>query len=154
VTALGEACFADSALEKVKFGDQLLVLPKRAFANTRLQAVALVATQRIDVRCFEGSPLTQVMWGRALVESGDWAFTTSGLTEVQVTDSVNVLGTSIFEDCTQLRRAAFGQGAVRVPELTFKGCRRLAQFARPPHVKSIGASAFSGCTSLCWRWTA
>jgi hypothetical protein len=37
---LGEACFADSGLERVKFGNELAVLPKRAIASTPLRMVA------------------------------------------------------------------------------------------------------------------
>jgi hypothetical protein len=148
VTGLGEECFANSSLEVVKFGDALSLLPKRAFAGTKLKSVKIVAAQKIGEQCFAESALMQITFGRGLVEIGEGAFAGTGIMGLEIPESVTVLGGGIFEACGELARAVLPGNTLRVPERTFRNCRRLTQFTYPPGVTCVGASAFSGCMSL------
>ncbi|MGN1032280.1 MAG: leucine-rich repeat protein, partial [Intestinibacter sp.] len=69
--------------------------------------------------------------------------------EVLFPKSLNILGTSAFENCTALEIVDIPSQIVNtIPKYCFKGCTNLKNIEIPVNVVSILQDAFSGCTSL------
>lgn len=74
-------------------------------------------------------------------------FTGSGITDIQIPDSVTKLGNA-FSGCTNLRTAKLSNNITNIPEHCFSGCTNLISITMPSSVTTIGNAAFMNCTSL------
>lgn len=81
------------------------------------------------------------------------AFSFSGLTEIEIPDSVKKIDGSwfdcgVFEGCENLTKVRFSNSMEKIPERIFDGCKKLKSFVVPYLVKKIGEEAFEDCTNL------
>ena len=72
----------------------------------------------------------------------------SGLTSIDIPDSVTTIGTSTFYGCKSLTSCTIGSGVTSIGEWAFNGCYSLTSIDIPDSVTSIGTSTFYGCKSL------
>ena len=83
------------------------------------------------------------------IKSLDWfAFRDTSLTEVYIPDTVESVGSSLFEGCSKLQKVHLPDHITAIPNRFFYGCTALTDFNFPKAVNSIEADAFKNCTSL------
>ena len=77
------------------------------------------------------------------VESGDIV---NG--SVTIPDSVTKIGSSAFEDCTELINVTIPDSVTKIGYSAFSGCTGLTSVTIPDSVTYIGTEAFDSCTGL------
>lgn len=128
---------------------------------------------RIGSRCFlNEDEMTSVTIPETITEISQLAFQGTGLTEVNIPDSVITIGPDVFKECTSLKtvrlpkiqnedwdgRELFSgcsslqtlmipDGWTFIPSWMCKGCTSLASVSIPESVTEI-RNAFNGCVSL------
>ncbi len=70
------------------------------------------------------------------------------LTEFTIPDGVAAIGSSAFEDCTNLKAITFPPTVTKIGSWAFAGCSSLKSILLPKKVQEIGASAFADCICL------
>ena len=76
-------------------------------------------------------------------------FASSGITSLQAPDTITY-GADVFVNCTALTNAALSAGVKTIGKSAFQGCTALTAVGPTefPELISIGHNAFDGCTSL------
>lgn len=101
---------------------------------------------------FENSTMEALSFYDALyLETlGNCAFARcTSLQYVNITPSIQSMGTGVFDGCTSLGYARFRNGALTdIPAQTFYGCSALRTVVFDNEPTSIGSFAFANCTSL------
>ena len=72
----------------------------------------------------------------------------SGLTSIEIPNSVSVIGSGAFSGCSGLTSLTIGNNVTNIEGSAFSGCIGLTSIEIPKSVSIIGSSAFSGCNSL------
>ena len=70
------------------------------------------------------------------------------LVSVKLPPSLEIIGSSAFEDCSALTSVILPDGVTEIGESAFSGCSALNSLNLPKGLKRIGASAFCGCEAL------
>lgn len=93
--------------------------------------------------------------GKMVTEIGDSAFANnmygnSMITEVVIPNTVEIIGKSAFENCTNLESIIFSEKSVlkTIDDSAFSGCTNIFNIAIPMQVEKIGNYAFANCTNL------
>ena len=93
--------------------------------------------------------LTVITENPASVENIDDAFAgCTGLTKIEIPDSVTEIGNSTFEGCTSLAEIKIPAYCTAIGDSAFADCSSLTELVIPENVRRIGNNAFAGCTSL------
>lgn len=92
--------------------------------------------------------LTDLTLPEGLEYISDSAITNSGLTHLEIPDSVTRLGSWAVQTCKNMTTARLGTGITNIPEGMFQGCTSLRSVNIPAGVSEIGAQAFNRCKSL------
>ena len=71
-----------------------------------------------------------------------------GLKQVNITNSIPVIGTGAFMQCPDLEAVAIGSGTERIGTNAFQGCTQLSAVRLGNGLKVIGKNAFYGCSGL------
>lgn len=79
---------------------------------------------------------------------GVYTFSNSALESINLPDSVQEIGKYAFEDCQCLTEAFLPASLYSIPNGLFKKCKNLAKIGFPIDLYEIGSSAFSGCKSI------
>ena len=162
-------------LTSVTLSKNLTVIPSGTFYRaTNLREIVIPASvERIEAEAFYGcSALTSVKFenGSKLSTIGDSAFYSSGITAIELPntlymigesafsysdlksivlpDSVTVLGSSCFRGCHELESATLPNRLTSIPDFTFTSCFSLQSFHISDAVESIGQDAFTNTASL------
>ena len=72
----------------------------------------------------------------------------SGLTSIEIPDSVTSIGDDAFRGCAGLANIEIPKSVTSIGEFAFYGCTGLTSIEIPDSVTSIGSYAFYGCTGL------
>lgn len=72
----------------------------------------------------------------------------SGLTTVNLPDTVQSIGNGAFSDCTDLRGIKLPEGLETIGQQAFCGCSGLEAIYIPGSVQSIGSNALESCPNL------
>jgi surface protein len=75
-------------------------------------------------------------------------FKGSGVTSVQMENSVTTIMADAFMSCAGLKSIQLSSGISEIPQNCFKGCSKLSAITIPANIKSIGYEAFRACSSL------
>ena len=94
------------------------------------------------------SALQSVTIPSTLTNLGYRTFAKSGLVSIDLPEGIDSISSSLFRDCTSLKRVVIPQGVTYIGYFAFYGCTSLEQVTIPESVSSIDICAFSGCTSL------
>ncbi len=120
-----------------------------AFENCDKLASADINCGEIGGGAFRGcKSLTSVTLGSAVKEIESSAFADSGITEIDIPDTVMTLEGSVFANCTSLESAEIGSGITSIPWSTFSGCDALREVIARGVLTEIGEKAFENCVSL------
>ena len=71
-----------------------------------------------------------------------------GCKNTVIPNSVTSIGSSAFEDCSNLSSITIPNSVTSIESHAFYGCKNLTSITIPSSVTSIGTSAFSGCDNL------
>ncbi|MCD7882732.1 MAG: leucine-rich repeat domain-containing protein [Lachnospiraceae bacterium] len=67
---------------------------------------------------------------------------------VEVPDSVEVIGASVFEDCAAITSVVLPESLLTIEAEAFARCRSLKTIRFPASLREIGCAAFSNCINL------
>ena len=80
---------------------------------------------------------------------GEWAFMScSGLTSIEIPDSVTSIGHSAFNKCRSLTSIDIPSGVTSIGNYAFGNCQNLTSIVIPDGVTAIGNSAFNSCSGI------
>lgn len=117
-------------LSTIKFGNGLISIGEFAFEScSKLNSCTLpTGLQRIENSAFKGS----------------------GITRIEIPNSVKELGSEVFAYCPNLSSVKLSSSisSKEVPAYSFKGCPRLFNVEIPDNFTSIGECAFNECEKL------
>ncbi|MCM1159531.1 MAG: leucine-rich repeat domain-containing protein, partial [Clostridium sp.] len=95
------------------------------------------------------SGLTGIEIPDSVTSIGDYAFSEcSGLTSIEIPDSVTSIGEFAFSDCSGLTSIEIPDSVTSIERGTFSDCSGLISIEIPDSVTSIGNNAFSVCSNL------
>ena len=119
------------------------------------------AKESIEVpQTYKGYPVTAIKQIRnlqktqtvilpmGLKEIGASAFYASSITSIVIPNSVETIGISAFENCTQLSEVTLPESLTAISSATFRSCFSLSKITLPSTVTSIGSEAFANCYAL------
>jgi len=94
--------------------------------------------------------LTTVEFSESMESIGDWAFQwCSNIENIVIPNSPNlVIESSVFENCSKLKKATIEAPLSKLPFGMFKYCTSLSEVILTAATIEIGESVFEGCTSL------
>ncbi|MCQ2159700.1 MAG: leucine-rich repeat protein [Bacteroidales bacterium] len=100
-----------------------------------------------DAFMFTG--LTRIEIPNSVTKIGNSAFAhCKGLSSIEIPDSVTKIEEGAFSSCTGLTSIEVPDSVTEIGKYTFCGCTGLTRIEIPDSVTKIGEDAFSGCTSL------
>lgn len=70
--------------------------------------------------------------------------------QVEIAETVTVLGESCFSNCELLREIIIPDGVKSIPGSAFRNCSSAEYISIPSTVKSIGTGCFYGCSSIIY----
>ena len=173
VQTIGVGAFWDCSLKTVTFGkDSQLEIIGDVFSDEITSIVIPANVQMIKARAFSGcSKLATVTFEKGSqlkTISGDYsnphyngAFSDcTALTSIEIPASVQTIEKVAFSGCSSLKTVTFEKGSQlqtigggyydsnSAPLGAFLHCRALTSIEIPASVKTIGATAFEGCSKL------
>ena len=154
VTSIGDAAFLSCLnLTTIKLPEGIESIGVQTFDKCRnLISIELPAgiTSIGEKAFFYCSSLTSVTFGEKslLTSIGEYAFSYTSLTSIEIPDSMTSIGNSAFSSCTSLTSIEIPDSVTSIGNSAFSGCTSLTSIEIPDSVTSIGNSAFSACTSL------
>ena len=155
VTSIYSGIFDDTALynDNANWDDGVLYINNHLIAARHEISgdyIIRPGTCTIAGSAFSGcTGLTSVDIPESVKEIGYNAFSNcTGLTSVTIPNSVAKIGDSAFSDCTGLISVSIGNGVNEISTAAFSGCTALLSVTIPSNVTMLRASAFYGCTSL------
>lgn len=99
--------------------------------------------------CFARTTLLRDIWiPSTVVEFARGVFYRSGLTSAYVPDTVRIMGTHVFQECSLLSSAIIMADIDQLPESTFLNTTALKDVYLREGIVNIGPYAFYGCTTL------
>lgn len=153
VTSIGEFAFWDTGWyynqqDGILYLDGCLIGYKGEKPTGEL--VIKEGTVGISANAFQNcSGLTSVNIPNSVLGIGNRAFEgCSGLPTITIPNKVSSIGIGAFRDCTDLLSAIIGNSVTNIGELAFDNCISLQSIDIPNSVTTIGHQAFSGCTGL------
>ena len=72
----------------------------------------------------------------------------NGLTEIEVPDTVTIIGEAAFVGCTEVERVILPETVQVIGEFAFFGCAALEELVLPTGELEVSATAFLGCPGL------
>lgn len=195
LTKLNNSMFSGSGLEKMDIPDSVVSIGNNVFSGTNLSTIAIPDSvtemgrsvfsncdllnsvtigkglKGIEDNMFNGcDALESINLPDNITYIGMLAFYHSGLTQIDIPDSVTSIGESAFARCAQLQKVNIGNGLAYVAQSAFSECdltelvignkvqkieiyaftdnKNLKTVTIPNSVTEIEYSAFAGCESL------
>lgn len=156
VVSIGASAFEGcTALSSIVFPDSLRTIGEKAFKSSGLASLDTKNVTQIDTDAFRACTLLEtVVFGSPLMSIGDTAFGESTNIRGTVTFGANLetIGTGAFSNSkivTLVFASGPGSGStVSIGASAFSGCTSLRSISMGNRVGSIGDSAFSGCTGI------
>lgn len=153
IEGIYECAFQHGQIKSVVFPETVNYVGHSAFNEcTMLESVEFKCEDaRIDGWAFGRSPkLAKVVLPSRLTKLDDWSiFEDDGqLESVELPDTVEVLGDSVFKKCRKLRKVTLGKSLKTIRHRAFNGCSRLESVTLPPTVEELGDGVFSYCPAL------
>ena len=120
------------------------------YGNSSLSSVSLNRNlTEIKYATFYNTGLIRVTIPRSLKSIGDYAFSNSNLTEVDLSNiNIDSIGHGAFHSIHGLSTLNLGDSVKVVGDYAFYGCDSVEEVTIPESVIYLGEDAFCGCTSL------
>ena len=148
---IGAYAFISTSIKKAIIPSGVSRIEEYAFSSCKkLRDVQLSkSTRRIGKGAFYGcQKLSTITFPNRLKEIGYEAFSQSGITEVIIPDSTEIIGSMAFSDCNSLTHVEIGDGVEIIEKWAFSNCKDLKDVVLGNGVVEIRDYAFTGCISL------
>ena len=151
---IGEGAFSGCAsLAIIKLPDELDKIGKLAFRDcVKLDQINIPEkVQIIEDGSFEGClSLRQVKFHRnsKIKQIGKYAFTCSGLVEIELPSDVEEIEESAFSSMPNLEKVTMGKRVVKIQDRAFYLCKRLKTVLLCSTLKYLGEGVFEECYDL------
>lgn len=127
----------------------LLHINNNAFASSSLTSIVIPASvQTIKASAFASSKITSLVFDN--IESsrlefiGNYAFQSTGITELNLPDGVIVIGTYAFNECRNLTSVVLPAALTELGNYTFQNCSSLSEIVMQENLANIGNNVFVG----------
>ena len=122
-----------------------IIIPETVSYNKKTYKVT-----EIGIQAFEDcTGLTAIEIPNSVTSIGSSAFEgCTGLTSIEIPNSVTSIGSSAFEGCTGLTSIEIPNSVTSINDNVFQNCTGLTSLTIPNSVTSIGSNAFYGCVNL------
>lgn len=97
---------------------------------------------------YETTALGSIDLPESLKNLGTYAFTSSGVTSVNIPSGVTSIGSNTFKDCSKLEFVTISGNITSIGTNAFQNCVSLKAIDLPDSLKTINSTAFSGCVLL------
>ena len=144
-------CDDQSVLTTVVLKNGVETIGARAFQNDKnLSSVSLSnSLTKIGESAFEFCyGLSAITLPNGLTTIGTQAFSRTGLTALDLPDSVKSVSREAFGDNSALEKVTLSAGMATLPALSFKNCTSLREVTIPASITTIASTAFDGCSKL------
>ena len=151
VTSIGEdafdGCSSLPVIDNIRYADIYLV---EAVDKTLSTYTIKEGTKFIGNHAFSGrTGLTSIEIPNSVTSIGDYAFADcTGLTSVTIPNSVTSIGEGAFEYCSGLTSVTIPNSVTSIGNMAFWYCSGLTSIEIPNSVTSIEDGAFADCTGL------
>ena len=150
VTSIGNRAFSFcSSLKSIVIPNSVVSIGVAAFEYSGLTYVSIPnSVKNIESEAFKYcEEIASVVIPNGII--GNSAFRScSGLTSVEIGDSVTSIGGSAFAYCRGLTSVEIGNNVTSIGGSAFAGCSSLTSVEIPNSVTSIWGSTFEGCSGL------
>ncbi len=153
-TTIGASAFYGCTnITSVSLPSTVTSLGNMAFNScTSLSSIDLSAATSLTVipfAVFQGdSALKTVTFPGSIKTVSDNAFAGTGLVSIELPDTIESVGSSVFMGCTDLTTVVLPEDISSLEADLFNGCTSLQTVELPEYLETIGDEAFYGCTSL------
>ena len=140
-----------SSLQRLVLGNSITVVDATAFAWMKSLTSVVIgnSVHTINERAFEDcTSLAEVTFGESLKTISWGAFQRTALVQVQLPNSLEILGSSAFANCKNLTSVTISNSLTKIYNNVFDGCSVLESVMLGDSVKEIGANAFRFCENL------
>ena len=133
--------------------DDIWITPVATPQPTSNFSFTSVGSGQIKITGYTGTAASVVIpasiGGNTVVGIAGGAFANkSGITLVEIPDTVAYIEGSAFYNCTNLSRVTIPYGVQTIADSAFQNCTKLTAVSIPASVSSIGNYAFAGCSAL------
>lgn len=152
ITRLGNRLFRGlSQVESVTFGKDITTMGHEVFYSCgKLAKVELNEglTALSSLAFYNCKKLAQITIPSTVTNINSRAFKGTGLTSIDVPDTVRTLGYEVFMNCASLESVDYTRGVSMLSPRTFENCTSLKTFYFTSNMCRIRQTAFAGCTAL------
>ena len=152
ITVISAGAFKDNkTAETVIIPSSVTTIEEEAFSGcTNLKTIIFKSETQTDIFPSNDSQADEnVQPESGVISIGDRAFYgCSGLTSIEVPDSVTIIGEEAFCDCTGLTSIAIPDSITSIGDYAFAVCTEIAEITIPKSVTSIGSQIFFKASSL------
>lgn len=146
IKRIGECAFSSSSVQSVNMPDSLIEVAKRAFEDCRCLKELIFNSPHLKVgkSAFEGCiSLNKVYFHCDSVEFEQCAFKNSGIKEITLPASINIIKQGMFSLCGALQEFTVPKNVETIECNAFAGCTFMKKVLLPNGVKSIENGAFA-----------
>ncbi len=150
VTAIGNSAFEDcTALTEITLPTTLETIGGNAFSYTSaLKAINIPdSVSTIGTKAFSQSGIESVTLPESLTTVGETAFYGCESLTDAIVNTVNI-PSRVFAECTALENVTLTDTVETIGESAFENCTALVNFTSTSSLKSVGPYAFEGCSAL------
>ena len=152
VTSIGEhAFYTCTKLKEIVIPESVTSIGHGAFDSCYDLTSAKLSSRLTEIpdRLFHGCHrLYEVELPPKLQFIGEMAFADSGLTLVEIPDTVTEIESSAFMSCRNLYAAYLPQGISTISKFMFQSCDSLTTLIWHPGIKTVERNAFNDCDAL------
>lgn len=92
--------------------------------------------------------LQKINLPKSLKKIGESAFANSGITSVDIPESVRIIQQHAFRECNNLKSVTIKNGVSEISQRLFRNCISLESISLPDSIKYIAPYVFQGCAAL------
>lgn len=174
ITRIEDYSFYGSGIEEVTIGRSIDYIGYNAFLESDLVSVDLdfdnEANISTNIFCncdslesvtlhegitkipnfmFEGcTNLAEISIPTTVTNIGAYAFSNTGITEIEIKDGINYIDTGVFSNCKKLKKASISIVPETWSSNVFGGCEELEEVTLNNDIKMIPYDTFYGCKKL------